>query len=217
MIFTRSRRYLTTSSIIPKLPITILQSISRSEKYPISWLQLQSQIQRMEQGDNTFSSSKSRLIVLDDDPTGCQTMYNINVLLSYDIPTLIKQLQLDHPVFYILTNTRAMDEISAVNVTKNVIKNLYEAKKRLNYSSSFEFISRGDSTLRGHYPAEVDAIAEAAGYNQYATVLLPAFHEGGRITMNSIHYLTENQELVPVGMTPFALDPHFGYRYVPQY
>jgi hypothetical protein len=210
-----------SSHSLTKLPASILKTFPPF-RYPISWDTLTSQIQQ-----NSSHSCGRRLIVLDDDPTGCQTIYNMNVLLKYDPDSLMKQLQLDHPIFYILTNSRAMNETEAVQVTNTILENLNEAKKRLNYLHSFQFISRGDSTLRGHYPAEVDAIAmatsaattEAGGrgaggsfINSHATILIPSFHEGGRVTINSCHFLTEGDELIPVGMTPFAADPHFGYR-----
>jgi uncharacterized protein YgbK (DUF1537 family) len=142
-------------------------------------------------------------------------MYDINVLLRYDIETLATQLRLNHPIFYILTNTRAMSEEHALSTTRTVIQNLLEAKKRVQYPYSFQFISRGDSTLRGHFPAEVETIVKSADLKSSAIILLPAFFEGGRVTINSTHYLTEKNELIPVGLTPFASDPHFGYRFTP--
>jgi hypothetical protein len=195
------------SSITTKLPLTILKSFP-PHHYPVPWASLLPLIQN----HPSQPSNPSRLVVLDDDPTGCQTMYDINVLLRYDVDTLTTQLRLNHPVFYILTKTRAMSETHALDTTKTVIQNLFEAKKRIQYPFSFEFISRGDSTLRGHFPAEVEAIAESADLKNAAIILLPAFFEGGRVTINSTHYLTEKNELIPVGMTPFATDPHFGFR-----
>jgi hypothetical protein len=217
-----------SSHSLTKLPASVLRTFPRF-RFPISWEALISQIQHQNQttSPSSFSASssrRSRLVVLDDDPTGCQTIYDLNVLLEYDTDSLVKQLRLDHPIFYILTNSRAMAEADAIQVTQLILHNLLEAKARLGYPYSFQFISRGDSTLRGHYPAEVDAIASAVmaegeGKEErdvkesHATILIPSFHEGGRVTINSSHYLTEGKELIPVGMTPFAADPHFGYRY----
>ena len=152
-----------------------------------------------------------RLVVLDDDPTGCQSVYDCNILLDYSVESLKKQLDLDHKLFYILTNTRAMSEKEAIKVTKQVMKNLHEAGMDLRYPYQLQIISRSDSTLRGHYPAEVKAISDSLYFSADGTVIVPAFFDGGRITMNDIHYVTEGSYLIPAGETPFAKDSHFGF------
>jgi uncharacterized protein YgbK (DUF1537 family) len=45
------------------------------------------------------------------------------------------------------------------------------------------------------------------------TVLVPAFLEGGRVTIDDVHYIREQDELVPVAETPFAQDTIFGYTH----
>ncbi len=72
-------------------------------------------------------------------------------------------------------------------------------------------VSRSDSTLRGHYPGEVDALAEGLGQRFDATLIIPFFLEGGRYTPNDIHYVAEGDALIPAE-TPFARDAAFGYR-----
>lgn len=42
-------------------------------------------------------------------------------------------------------------------------------------------------------------------------VLCPFFPEGGRYTLNNVHYVRERDVLVPAGMTEFARDKTFGY------
>jgi len=82
----------------------------------------------------------------------------------------------------------------------------------------FLIVSRSDSTLRGHYPIETDAIAEELGSFD-AHFLIPAFFEGGRITRDSIHYLMIDGTPTPVHQTEFAKDSVFGYHhsYLPDY
>jgi uncharacterized protein YgbK (DUF1537 family) len=79
-------------------------------------------------------------------------------------------------------------------------------------------VSRSDSTLRGHYPIETDAIAAELGPFD-AHFLVPAFFEGGRITRDSIHYLIINGVPTPVEQTEFARDSVFAYHhsYLPDY
>jgi len=153
-----------------------------------------------------------RLVVLDDDPTGCQSVYDCNILLDYSIESLKKQLSADHKLFYILTNTRAMSELEAIKTTKQVISNLQAAGMELRYPHQLQIISRSDSTLRGHFPAEVKAVSESLYYSTDGTIIVPAFFDGGRITMNDIHYVTEGNYLIPAGETPFAKDSHFGFK-----
>ncbi len=69
-------------------------------------------------------------------------------------------------------------------------------------------ISRSDSTLRGHFPLETELLN--VGYD--GEILIPFFLEGGRYTINNIHYVLQNNQLVPAGRTEFALDKTFGYR-----
>lgn len=128
--------------------------------------------------------------------------------------SLIKQLELKDKGFYILTNTRTFPEPQAVRIMHNVIQNLSEAAKETNISfSTFRFISRGDSTLRGHYPAETQAIMDADKSTVYhGLILCPAFFGGGRVTIDDVHYLKEKNRLTPVAETPFAKDPHFGFQ-----
>ena len=114
-----------------------------------------------------------RLIVLDDDPTGCQTVYDINVLLDYSVTSIEEQLKLDDKLFYILTNTRSLGEADAISVTKHVIDNIQTAVKNIRYPHTIQYISRSDSTLRGHHPAEVQAIAEALNVPFDNTIVMP--------------------------------------------
>ena len=149
--------------------------------------------------------------------SGCQTVHDVNVLLNFDVESLCEQLILDEKCFYILTNSRSMNERDAVSVTSLVLDNIKEACDRTNYSKPISFISRGDSCLRGHYPAEVDTIKtfmrkSMADTNKIVTIMMPAFIEGGRITKDSVHYVKEGDSLIPVGNTPFALDPHFSFK-----
>ena len=72
-------------------------------------------------------------------------------------------------------------------------------------------LSRGDSTLRGHYPAETNAIARGMGWKNPATIIAPFFFEGGRLTAHDIHYVTDGEKLNPASETEFARDKAFGY------
>ncbi|MCJ8282900.1 MAG: four-carbon acid sugar kinase family protein [Rivularia sp. ALOHA_DT_140] len=162
-------------------------------------------------------TTKPKIIVLDDDPTGSQTVHGCLLLMQWDVDTLRLGLQDDSPIFFVLTNTRALTPEKAASITKEVCHNLKLALDT-EQIKDFLVVSRSDSTLRGHYPVETDVIAEELGPFD-AHFLVPAFFEGGRITRDSIHYLIMQGVPVAVHETEFARDSVFGYNdsYLPKY
>lgn len=158
-----------------------------------------------------------KIIVLDDDPTGSQTVHSCLLLMKWDVETLRLALQDQVPIFFILTNTRAIASSQAAIVSQEVCRNLKIAltAEKIN---NFLVISRSDSTLRGHYPLETDVIAQELG-DFDAHFLAPAFFEGGRVTINSTHYVILDGKKVPVSETEFARDSVFGFThsYLPDY
>ncbi|MEO1144157.1 MAG: four-carbon acid sugar kinase family protein [Cyanobacteria bacterium J06638_22] len=161
--------------------------------------------------------SDPKIIVLDDDPTGSQTVHGCLLLMRWDVETLKEGLADASPIFFVLTNTRALTPEQAGALTREVCRNLKAAIAQ-SPVEDFLVVSRSDSTLRGHYPIETDAIAEELGPFD-AHFLTPAFFEGGRFTHDSIHYLLVDGEPVPVHETEFARDSVFGYStsYLPDY
>jgi uncharacterized protein YgbK (DUF1537 family) len=162
-------------------------------------------------------ATQPKIIVLDDDPTGSQTVHSCLLLTRWDVETLKLGLADASPIFFVLTNTRALTPEQATAVTREVCHNLKQALADLNIQD-FLIVSRSDSTLRGHYPVETDVIAELLGPFD-AHFLVPAFFEGGRITRDSVHYLMVNGVETPVHETEFARDSVFGYHhsYLPDY
>jgi uncharacterized protein YgbK (DUF1537 family) len=162
-------------------------------------------------------TTKPKIIVLDDDPTGSQTVHSCLLLTCWDVETLRLGLRDSSPIFFVLTNTRALTPDEAASVTREVCHNLKIAIETEGIQD-FLVVSRSDSTLRGHYPVETDVIAEEVGPFD-AHFLVPAFFEGGRITRDSIHYLMIEGVPTPVHETEFARDSVFGYHhsYLPDY
>lgn len=165
--------------------------------------------------------SQTKIVVLDDDPTGSQTVHSCLLLTRWDVETLKQGLQDAAPLFFVLTNTRGMSAINAAELTRVVCKNLRQALDELaeaGVSINPLLVSRSDSTLRGHYPVETDIIAEELGPFD-AHFMVPAFFEGGRKTIASVHYLEVDGKDVPVHETEFANDSVFGYShsYLPDY
>ncbi len=160
----------------------------------------------------TFSSNKC-LIVIDDDPTGSQAVSGVPVLTNWQVEDFDWALSQGHGAIFVLLNTRAESEQTARRLNTEAVTNALISAKKIGKEVSF--VSRSDSTLRGHFPAETDAIEEtllASGSKpNRATLLIPAFPDAGRVTIDGTHYLKSGENLTPVGQTEFARDATFGY------
>jgi uncharacterized protein YgbK (DUF1537 family) len=154
-----------------------------------------------------------KLVVLDDDPTGSQTVADVPLLLRFEPADLHWALTQPSDVVFALTNTRALPEREAVALTRSLAAGVWSAAAELGLD--VRFVSRSDSTLRGHFPAEVEALADGladAGAPPFdATLLCPAFPEAGRVTVDGVHLVERDGARVPVAQTEFARDPVFGY------
>jgi len=146
-----------------------------------------------------LSASKSTpiLVVLDDDPTGTQTCHNINVVTVWSTSVLATELS-STPAgsgFFILTNSRALHPDGAQKLIEEICSNLKEAAQQTR--KQVEVVLRGDSTLRGHFPLEPEAVESVLGQSDI-WLLAPFFLQGGRYTVGDVHYVVEGDTLVPV-------------------
>ncbi|KAL6839619.1 hypothetical protein ACP4OV_030558 [Aristida adscensionis] len=155
-------------------------------------------------------SSKKILVVLDDDPTGTQTVHDIEVLTEWPVEALIEQFLKLPACFFILTNSRSMTADKAMLLVQDICRNLEAAAKNVP-GVSYTVVLRGDSTLRGHFPEEADAAVSVLG-EMDAWIICPFFLQGGRYTINDIHYVADTDRLIPAGETEFAKDAAFGYK-----
>ncbi|CAG9464477.1 unnamed protein product [Pedinophyceae sp. YPF-701] len=165
--------------------------------------------------DAAWEGGRSRcLVVLDDDPTGTQTMHGVRVLLEWEVALLEQAFRAagqegsSLPGFFIMTNSRALPPSEARALISAVCKNVQTAAARV--GAQYSVVLRSDSTLRGHFPLEND-VAEAAMGPFDAWILCPFFLAGGRYTVGDVHYVQEGEELVPAAQTQFAKDQAFGY------
>ncbi len=149
------------------------------------------------------------IVVIDDDPTGTQTVANIPVLTEWSEQSIALEFRNKTPLFFILTNSRSVSGNQAKTIAREVGESLLAAAASTN--RRFNVVSRSDSTLRGHYPAEVDALTDVLGMEDAVRVIIPFFKEGGRLTIQDVHWIDEGGELVPAGDTPFAKDASFGF------
>ncbi len=156
-----------------------------------------------------FIAANKIIIVLDDDPTGTQTVYDLPVLTVWDENSIAAEIERETKMFFILTNSRSMTADVADELNKEIGEVINKVFKKFN--KQYIIISRSDSTLRGHFPNELNALTSALKLENYITAVIPAFFEGGRLTIDDIHYVKERGELIPASETPFAKDKAFGF------
>ena len=104
-----------------------------------------------------------KFVVIDDDPTGSQTVNDCLLLLKWDYLTLIKGFESESNLFFILANTRSLSESDAKLRIEEICKNLKTAIAIKSYAEELIFISRGDSTLRGHNFLEPSVLNNCLG------------------------------------------------------
>lgn len=155
-----------------------------------------------------YEKNDKLFVVIDDDPTGGQTVHDVMVYTSWSREVIQKAFQAEASMFYIMTNSRSMTEAETARIHREIMEHINAASQST--GRDYEVISRGDSTLRGHYPLEPDLIRQGTGKNQ-KELLIPFFLEGNRYTINDIHCLMEEGNLIPVGESEYAGDKTFGF------
>ncbi|MDA3810958.1 MAG: hypothetical protein PF518_11605 [Spirochaetaceae bacterium] len=156
-------------------------------------------------------------IILDDDPTGMQTVHDCSIFTNWKKETLKLGFIDNRDFFFILTNTRASNAAEVKNIISEAVSNLLELNKI--YKRNLVFLLRSDSTLRGHFPLELNTLKNLLPHNCDGIVFVPAFFEGNRITRNNIHYIREGKKLTPCDQSEFSEDSVFPYRtsHLPSY
>lgn len=154
-----------------------------------------------------------KIVTLDDDPTGVQTVHDVNVYTDWSLESIREGFLEKERMFYILTNSRAMTEAETAKAHREIAERVCQASEET--GKPFLLICRGDSTLRGHYPLETEVLyqtlSDIGAEKPDGEILAPFFGAGGRYTFENIHYVRYGDELVPAGETEFAADRTFGY------
>jgi len=160
------------------------------------------------------SEESFRLVILDDDPTGIQTVHGCLLITQWDEATVRMALQHEQLFFYMLTNTRAMTRDEAARVVRSAMETVLEVNREFGYR--LIFISRSDSCLRGHFPLETDVMRQVLqeyGVKVWPKVpFCPALIEAGRVTIDGVHCMKDGERLIPVSETEFAHDNVFAYH-----
>ncbi|QCB95833.1 hypothetical protein E5206_01900 [Arthrobacter sp. PAMC25564] len=174
--------------------------------------------------DASSGTSPRVFVVLDDDPTGTQSVADLPVLTRWEVADFAWAFAHEingrrQRAVYVLTNTRSLDPAGAAARNGAVVRNALAAAASADPALRLSFVSRSDSTLRGHYPLEPDVIAatvtEVNGETSDGVVIVPAFPDAGRVTIGGVHYMRGTGDdaghLTPVAETEFARDASFGF------
>ncbi|MDO4273462.1 MAG: four-carbon acid sugar kinase family protein [Eubacteriales bacterium] len=184
---------------------------------PLSWLET------FPKADEEFADKllkeerqgfSKKIIILDDDPTGTQTVHDVPVFTDWSPETLQEVFSISDPMVFLLTNSRSFSRDETREVHREIGENIAEAARKA--GQEFLVVSRGDSTLRGHFPLETEVLRETLEKNTglvfHGEIICPFFKEGGRYTIGDVHYVREGDQLTPAGQTEFARDKTFSYE-----
>ena len=184
------------------LPVQVLSELPAADEAAVDRLLAQE-----------LAHSRQKVVVLDDDPTGIQTVHGVPVYTDWAPQTILDAFREDGRMFFVLTNSRGMTVAQTTAAHEEAARAIAAASKAT--GKDFILISRSDSTLRGHYPLETEVLRrtlEAQGCPAFdGEILYPFFKEGGRFTLGGVHYVREGDKLTPAGQTEFARDKSFAY------
>jgi uncharacterized protein YgbK (DUF1537 family) len=144
-------------------------------------------------------------VVLDDDPTGVQTLAGIRVLLAWDREELLTALEGRRSV-HLITNSRALAPAAAGVLVAGLAEGVVESVP------GATLVLRGDSTLRGHLREEYEALRKTTAPDTWPVLLLvPALPSAGRVTRDGVHRIEGDAGSVPLDLTEYARDGVFSY------
>ena len=151
------------------------------------------------------SAAREPLVVLDDDPTGVQTLAGIRALLAWD-PARVRAALAGRPSVHLITNTRALpaERVRAfvADATRAALEGVPDAA----------VVLRGDSTLRGHLLEEYLAVRDVVAPSGWPVLLLvPALPSAGRVTVGGVHLFDRDGRRTPLHETEYARDGVFAY------
>lgn len=181
----------------------ILQQYPTVDKEQVDWMLAEE-----------AKKNKRKIIVLDDDPTGVQTVHDVSVYTNWSMESIRQGFEEENMLFFILTNSRGFTVEQTTKAHIEIAKNVDQVARE--FHREYMIISRGDSTLRGHYPLETQLLHKefenSNGCKVNGEIICPYFKEGGRYTIGNVHYVKYGNDLVPAGQTEFAKDETFGYH-----
>jgi uncharacterized protein YgbK (DUF1537 family) len=152
------------------------------------------------------SAVREPLVVLDDDPTGVQTLAGIRALLAWD-PARVRAALAGRPSVHLITNTRALPAERVRPFVSDATRAALEG------APDAAVVLRGDSTLRGHLLEEYLGVRDVVAPSAWPVLLLvPALPSAGRVTVGGVHLFDRDGRRTPLHETEYARDGVFAYQ-----
>ena len=97
-----------------------------------------------------IAANNKKIVVLDDDPTGVQTVHDISVYTNWEKESIRQGFEEENHLFYVLTNSRGFTAGQTTKAHREIAAVVDEVAKEC--GKEYIFISRSDSTLRDIIP-----------------------------------------------------------------
>ena len=117
-----------------KIPISALKGLPPQDKEAVHRI-----------FEQEWKSFRHKVMVLDDDPTGIQTVHDICVYTDWSVESIRKGMRGKDQMFFVLTDSRSLSREETVRIHREIAGNVKKAG--LQCGGRALFVSRGGSTL----------------------------------------------------------------------
>ena len=97
------------------------------------------QLPQREQADKLLAEeaekSSLKIIVLDDDPTGVQTVHDVSVYTDWSVESMREGFAEKNKLFFVLTNSRGFTEEETIKAHREIVNN--HEPKRFHFERPF--------------------------------------------------------------------------------
>ena len=100
--------------------------------------------------DPRIADSRQKVVVVDDDPTGTQTVHGVPVLTEWSLDALRSEMAGEAPVFFIVTNSRSLPPKEAREINEQIGPTCFKSAVR-------------SGKVRRHQPKRFDAARPLPG------------------------------------------------------
>lgn len=128
--------------------------------------------------------SKKTIIVLDDDPSGTNTVFDVPVLTDLSPDTIKDAIDEAPPVLFLLTHSKSLGTEQTTALHKNLGETLKE------FEDDIIVISRSDSSLPGKFPIETNTLREALDIPKAPTLFIPCLEADEPLTKSDFQSLS---------------------------
>lgn len=144
-----------------------------------------------------LESSERSIIVLDEDASGTQNVFDVPILTQLDADSIREAIDQAPPLLFLLSNSRFLspEERSAHHHQLASILKEYRDEIILIARSDFSSLFTSPS----HFFSESQTLKEALDIPHAPTLLVPFCQDSGQITIENTHYRIEGENATPLG------------------